>query len=96
MEEALLCDAVYLGNEDGVRNILKENPFVNACQKGHDRIVALLLAHLDVDVNQKNILGMLPFLACLWGMTGSVRLLLKDPRVTSFLLNVRWRRTRDP
>ena len=31
-----------------------------ACDNGHDKIVTLLLAHPDIDVNQKNNLDRLP------------------------------------
>ena len=34
----------------------------NACNHGHDSIVAILLAHPDIDVNQKNNLGGTPFM----------------------------------
>lgn len=53
-----------------------------ACQLGHDKIFALLLAHPDIDVNQKTNHGFTPFLlACYDGNTSCVQLLLKDARV---------------
>jgi ankyrin repeat protein len=90
--------AAYNGNEAEVRKILKEYPGINvnwgdpdesdytalhsACENGHDRIVSLLLAHPDIDVNKKTDGGSTPFLwACCNGETSCVRLLLKDPRV---------------
>lgn len=53
-----------------------------ACNNGHDKVVALLLAHPDIDVNQKNVGGGSPFFyACANGKTSCVQLLLKDARV---------------
>ena len=49
---------------------------------GHDSIVSILLAHPDIDVNQKDINGWPLFNSdCLNGFTSCVRLLLKDSRV---------------
>lgn len=91
-----LNDAVSDGNENEVRKILEEIPGIDinwkdsgdlsalyvACIEGHDKIVALLLAHPDVDVNQKDNDGNTPFMmACLYGRTTCVQLLLKDVRV---------------
>jgi len=54
----------------------------SACENGHGNIVSLLLAHPDIDVNQKGNTGWTPFLtACLYGSTSCVRLLLQDGRV---------------
>ena len=79
--------------EEEVRRILKENENVNvnwtdslgstalhsASSYGHDKIVTMLLAHPDIDVNQKD---QSPFLlACANVCTTCVRLLLKDARV---------------
>jgi len=53
-----------------------------AALNGHDPIVALLLAHPDIDVNQKDSFGRSVFLlVCASGKTSGVRLLLKDSRV---------------
>ena len=52
-----------------------------ACRNGHDKIVTMLLAHPDIDVNQKTNTGATPFLfSCSNGRTVCVRLLLKDAR----------------
>jgi len=54
-----------------------------ASARGYDSIVSILLAHPNVDVNQKDNNGSTPFLwACRSGKTSCVRLLLKDQRVT--------------
>jgi len=53
-----------------------------ACSNGHDGLVALLLAHPDIDVNQRDIHGNTPFRsACTKGRWTCVRLLLRDSRV---------------
>ena len=38
---------------------------ITACDHGHDSIVFILLAHPDIDVNQKDINGWTPLLGCL-------------------------------
>lgn len=85
-----LREAAYDGNYKETRRILKENPEVNvnsndalywACMKGHHKIVSLLLAHPDIDVN-KGSYDQKPFLgACSQGRTSCVHLLLADSRV---------------
>jgi len=53
-----------------------------ACWNGHDAIVALLLAHPDIRVNQRTEVGEIPFMAaCCGGNTTSIWLLLRDLRV---------------
>jgi ankyrin repeat protein len=94
--EQQLYKAAKNGRVEEVRTILKENKEINvnwrneddhttlhvACNQGHKKIVILLLAHPDIDVNQTDILGWPPFLsACFRGRISCVRLLLKDPRV---------------
>ena len=84
------------GRDEEVKRILREDPInVNwtdyslcdtalhwACSKGHDKVVALLLAHPTIDVNQKTSHGDTPFMkGCLDGRTSCVRLLLQDARV---------------
>jgi len=93
----LLYDAVN-GPAEEVTEILRKNPTINvnwrndrwfgrtplhrACWGGHDTIVSILLAHPDIDVNQKDDSGWTPFLlACFKGSSPSVRLLLRDQRV---------------
>ena len=45
-------------------------------------VIPLLLAHPDIDVNVKNVIGETPFfIACLNGRTSCVREMLKDSRV---------------
>jgi len=81
-----------------VKEILRDNPTLDvnwkndqffgctalhlACTKGFEAIVAILLAHPGIDVNEKAIHGATPFF---WGCTGGhvscFRLMLKDPRV---------------
>lgn len=86
-----------MGDVEEAREILKENKEIKvnrkygpngytalheACIHGQDEIVAMLLAHPDIDVNLKNNYGDTPFLlACYKGRTACVPLLLKDPRV---------------
>jgi len=53
-----------------------------ACSNGRRRVAALLLAHPDIDVNQKDEKGRTPFwVACHEGRISCARLLLQDPRV---------------
>lgn len=98
MEERLWI-AARDGDEEEASRILEENKGINvnwkeassgltalhkACYNGHDKIVAMLLARPDIGVNQKTILGSTPFLiACRFGRTTCIRLLLKDGRVTT-------------
>ena len=44
-------------------------------------VIPLLLAHPDIDVNVKDIIGQSPFLYACYGNTSCVRELLKDSRV---------------
>jgi ankyrin repeat protein len=97
--ERKLVAAASSGKEEEVRKILKENKEINvnwkesawgytalhwACARGHDKIVTLLLAHSDIDANQKTDGESTPFLyACLNGRTSCIQLLLKDVRVTT-------------
>ena len=54
----------------------------SACSLDRVQIIALLLAHPSIDVNQKDKFGTTPFMiACSMGHTASVRLLLKDSRL---------------
>jgi len=97
MEEKLY-DAVRHHNEDMVREILRDFPNVNvnwrnekaddstafdcACTKDLANMAALLLAHPDIDVNQKNEYGNTAFTsACVNGSASCVRVLLQDSRV---------------
>lgn len=96
--EQKLYDAVDDGKEEEVRIILRENRNIDvnwgnqemrqqtvlfvSSLLGHDKIVPMLLAHPDIDVNQKSFSRSTPFLvACVGGSAACVRLLLKDPRV---------------
>jgi ankyrin repeat protein len=90
--------AASRGEEEEVGEILKENPDIAinweyeslycwtalhvACRYGHDKVVSLLLAHPDLDVNSKNVHEYVPFLyACGNERTDCAQLLLKDARV---------------
>jgi len=90
--------AAEKGDEVAMKQILSENSSINvnwknekkngmtplhrACNKGHDKIVALLLAHPDIDVNVKTSGGETPFcLTCRTGRISCAQLLLKDARV---------------
>jgi len=83
---------------DQAGKILKKNPTFNvnwrnegeadwsplhiACENDLDSIVSMLLAHPDIDVNQKDRFGNTPFMGAAGrGKISCVRLLLKDPRV---------------
>ena len=75
-----------------------DSPLLTACWHGLDKIVALLLAHPDIDVNQKTSHGLSPFLfASIKGAPACIQLLHKDARVkvkewthpTSLLLPIR-------
>ena len=96
--EKTFFEAVVPGKVDEVKEILRDNPTLDvnwkndqffgctalhlACTKGFEAIVAILLAHPGIDVNEKAIHGATPFF---WGCTGGhvscFRLMLKDPRV---------------
>ena len=95
--EEWLSEKIYEGKVEEVKEILRDHrtidvnrrdtsPFsrtylYQACLDGQDSVVALLLAHPDIDVNLKT-QGSTPFLgACAYGGTASVRLLLRDSRV---------------
>ena len=60
-----------------------------SCDRGHDAVVSLLLAHRPgLHVNKRNNYGCTPFfLCCLNGHSNSARLLLRDPRVDLNLPN---------
>jgi hypothetical protein len=96
--EKLLWDACANNLLEEAEGILTNNPTVNinwknanehdytclqiACEYGRSSIVPLLLAHPDINVNQKNNWGGTPLLlACVEGHTRVVRLMLKDARV---------------
>lgn len=97
MEQKLFWDA-WGGDVAEVRRIIRESPWVDvntrnqnvdgwtalhaACRDGHDRLVALLLTHPAIEVNQKKNDGETPFaVACSYQSSACVRQLLKDPRV---------------
>ena len=68
-------------NATRIKASLNESALHKACAYGHDEIVTLLLAHPDIDVNQKANGGWTPFMtACANGKTSCVQLLLKDAR----------------
>jgi len=86
------------GLMEDVKEILRNNPTLNinwsnedengntalniACDRGHDSIVSILLAHPNIDVNYEDNQGWIPFnCACYNGSTSCARLLLKDLRV---------------
>jgi len=88
------------GKVEMVREILGNNPSLDvnweneewdsytplheACTRGHDAIVSILLAHPDIKVNLKDNAGNTPFLsACFAGSSPCVSLLLKDLRVAA-------------
>jgi len=54
-----------------------------ACDENHrSAVIPLLLAHPDIDVNKKDILGSIPFSsACANGLASCAREMLKDSRV---------------
>jgi ankyrin repeat protein len=93
MEEHL-WKAAKEGNEAELRRILTEENHAlkgelgeailhKACSNGYDNLVSLLLAHPDIDVNQKKKEnGATPLLvACAWGKPSCALLLLRDTRV---------------
>jgi len=84
--EEIFYFAARDGKVEEVKSILRKNPSLNvnwkteeilantalvaACEKGHDSVVSILLAHPDVDPNLKNTVGSTPFLiACAHGNT---------------------------
>jgi len=95
--ERKLYRAAGAGLVQQVETILGNNPNIDvnwmdgwstwcalhlACSKGHDPVVAILLAHPAINVNAKGKFGWTPFLrACHCGQTKCVRLLLQDARV---------------
>jgi len=81
MDRELWDAGYYPGNSTAVKEILRKNPSLNinwsntmwsntshlhqACERGFSESVSILLAHPDIDVNQKNQDGETPFLeAC--------------------------------
>jgi len=94
---SLLFSSVTVGNVELAKEILKSDPNLDvnwsdspgwavlqrASKNGHEGIVAILLAHPDIDVNQRDKYGgATPFIvACRNGRTSCVRLLLQDSRV---------------
>lgn len=104
MEEQLWM-AAECGRVKEVKRILRHNPDVDinwgwsqrvrytplhqACNGGHDKIVALLLAHPRIDVNRRSDSGETPlYWACFWGKLSCVQLMLRDPRVDPNAANV--------
>ena len=86
------------GRLEEVKEILRKNPHLDvnwrdfhrpihaalhqACRNGANFIVASLLTHPDIDVNQPGEVGFTPFMmSCFDGFIPCVRLLLKDSRV---------------
>jgi hypothetical protein len=86
-----LKDLIGNGKVEDVKKFLEENPTFNvnedlalhvACHYGHHEIVSVLGAYLQMNVNQKDIIGYTPFLlGCYWGKVEVVKVLLKDSRV---------------
>jgi len=76
--EKTFYSAVYRGNVEEVKDILRNNPSLNvnwknvavgastalscACRYGHDSIVSILLAHPDIDPNLEDEGGSTPFM----------------------------------
>jgi hypothetical protein len=97
MMELELHISTINGDEDEVNLILQDNSInVNwmdpenngrsalslACVNNHPKITSILLAHPEIDVNQKNALGFTPFATtCSRGNLACARLLLEDQRV---------------
>jgi len=94
--EAHMWLAAKNGQLSYLQEILRDNPVINvnwgnrtgwtalhfACHKGYGPILALLLAHPDIDVNLKTDSGFTPFMHSFAnGKTSPVRLMLKDSRV---------------
>ena len=90
-------EAASDGDVEEVKDILRMNPNLDvnwkngedgltvlhrACDKDHDAIVSILLAHPAIDVNAKDTRANTPFLgACFHGSTSCARLLLGDSKV---------------
>ena len=96
--EKTFWEAARTGKVEEVKDILRKNPSLNvnwkneesyantalvaACEKGHDSVVSILLAHPVIYVNSKRKNGGTPFMiACYSGNTSCVHLLLQDHRV---------------
>jgi hypothetical protein len=96
--EHTLYFATEIGDEKWVRKIFSEHPntdvnWINdldfdrtalhaACQKGRERMVSLLLAHPNIDVNRISKFNYTPLIrVCINGDINCLRLLLDDPRV---------------
>ena len=92
--EKTLASAIHSGRVSDTERLLRDNPTLDvnwsgfgsplhlASWQGYDTIVAILLAHPDIDVNNKNTNGSTPLsLACFEGKISCVSLMLKDPRV---------------
>jgi len=102
MEEDF-CGTASDGKVEAMKELLRSNPTLDvnwrneddgctalymACGNGHDAIASILLAHPDIDVNQKNVDGDTPFAnVCAERLTSCVPLLLKDSRVSVLELN---------
>jgi hypothetical protein len=94
---------VQTGIASEVKQFLEDNPTFNvnedldgfgntalhlACADGHHEIISVLLAHQQVNVNQKNNYGDTSFLlGCLYGKVEIVKVLLKDSRVDINMAN---------
>lgn len=90
--------AAKSGNVEEMKKIIAENPNIDvngwcedhyftalhsACLEDHGKVVALLLDHPDVRVNEEDEYGWTPFLtACAYESLSCIRLLLRDPRVS--------------
>ena len=94
--EQHLHEAIEEGDEARVLSLVKNNPKLDvnwadveqwpslhvASFSGHVEVVKLLLAHPNIGVNRKTLIGQTPFSkGCELGCVSAVRLLLKDPRV---------------
>ena len=94
-----LYEEAFSGTVGEVKSLFLKHPEVNvnyaheggegkaalhhACEAGHVTIVDILLAHPDIDVNQKTHTGKTPFFfACFYGKTSCVRAMLHDARVS--------------
>ena len=94
---ARLLYLIRIGSTEEVEKLVIDNPAFNinedldgigwtalhfACSYGHHEMVSLLLAHLDINVNQRNNYGSTPFrLGCSNGKVEAVKVLLRDSRV---------------
>jgi ankyrin repeat protein len=84
--EGKSVNAIWYGREKDVnwKDSKGWTALHHACHSDfeHNKNVSILLAHPNIDVNQKNIFGDTPFmLACYSGRTSTVKMLLKDGRV---------------